>query len=145
ARPAHREAIARDGLTIESIRFSAPERVRVETAAGPEGLRGANVVLFCVKTVDTETTAREMAQYLDADATVVSMQNGVDNVERIRAAAGIDALGAAVYVAAAMTAPGVVRHSGRGDLIVGRFPGSSASTAAAEDCFARAGIPCKLA
>lgn len=145
ARQAHRDAIDRDGLTIDSFRFASPERVRVETAAGAEGVRGVGVVLFCVKTVDTETAAKEIAPHLTPDAVVVSMQNGVDNVERIRAASGIDALGAAVYVAAEMMAPGVVKHSGRGDLIVGRFPGWSAQTERVEACFARAKIQCRTA
>ena len=145
ARAAHREAIARDGLIIGSFRFPDPLRVQVETAAGAEAVRGAGIVLFCVKTVDTETVACEIAPHLAPGAVVVSMQNGVDNVERIRAASGIDALGAAVYVAADMKAPGVVRHSGRGDLVVGRFPGSSAPSGALEDCCARAEIPCRTA
>lgn len=145
ARQAHRDAIARDGLTIDSFRFAQPERVRVETAGDAEGVRRAGVVLFCVKTVDTETAAKEIALHLSPDAVVVSMQNGVDNVKRIRTASGIDALGAAVYVAAEMTAPGVVKHSGRGDLIVGRFPGSSAHTEKVEACFARAEIACRMA
>jgi 2-dehydropantoate 2-reductase len=143
ARQAHRDAIDRDGLTIESFRFARPENVRVETAADAEGVQGAAVVLFCVKTVDTEATAKEIAPHLAPDAVMVSMQNGVDNVERIRAATGIDALGAAVYVAAEMSAPGVVKHCGRGDLIVGRFPGSSAQTEKVEACFARAEIECR--
>lgn len=142
ARQTHRDAIDRDGLTIESFRFARPERVRVETAADAEGVRNSGVVLFCVKTVDTETAAKEMMPHLTPGAVVVSMQNGVDNVERIRAATGIDALGAAVYVAAEMSAPGVVKHSGRGDLIVGRFPGSVAPTERVEACFARAEIQC---
>src|SRR5215469_7246818 len=94
ARQAHRDAIDRDGLTIESFRFARPENVRVETAADAKGVQGAAVVLFCVKTVDTEATAKEIAPHLAPDAVMVSMQNGVDNVERIRAATGIDALGA---------------------------------------------------
>jgi 2-dehydropantoate 2-reductase len=145
ARQAHRDAIDRDCLTIESFRFASPERVRIKTAADAAGVRGARVVLFCVKTVDTETAAKEIAPYLEPDAVIVSMQNGVDNVERIRVSSGIDALGAAVYVAAEMTAPGVVKHSGRGDLIVGRFPGSSARTERVEACCAQAEIGCRTA
>jgi 2-dehydropantoate 2-reductase len=95
-----------------------------------------------VKTLDTETAAREIAPHLAPGAVVVSMQNGVDNVERIRQAAQIDALGAAVYVAASMPAPGVVRHAGRGDLVVGRFPGSSAPAGPVQSCFARAEVGC---
>ena len=76
------------------------------------------------------------------------MQNNVDNVARIRAASGIDALGAAVYVAAEMVAPGHVKHTGRGDLIVGPFPASNHDPDVIErvaHCFARAGMPCRLA
>jgi 2-dehydropantoate 2-reductase len=47
------------------------------------------------------------------------LQNGVDNVPRIRAASGIDALAAVVYIAAAMPEPGHVKHSGAGSLAVG--------------------------
>ncbi len=142
ARQAHRDAISGAGLQIDSYRFAEPLRVKIETAAGPDGVSGADIVLFCVKTVDTETAAREIAPYLAAGAVVVSMQNGVDNVERLRAAAGVDALGAAVYVAVSMPAPGIVKHSGRGDLVVGRIPGSTSDTRRVEACFAGAEIPC---
>jgi 2-dehydropantoate 2-reductase len=142
ARHAHRDAISAAGLQIDSFRFAEPLRVKIETAAGADGVSGADIVLFCVKTVDTETAARQIAPYLSAGAVVVSMQNGVDNVERIRAASGIDALGAAVYVAVSMPAPGIVKHSGRGDLIVGRVPGSASDTKPVEACFAGAEIPC---
>jgi 2-dehydropantoate 2-reductase len=143
ARPPHREAIASAGLVIESFRFPEPLRIPIETAAEPEAVRGAALVLFCVKTVDTENAVRQIAPYLDRGAVVVSMQNGVDNVERIRTASGVDALGCAVYVGVEMRAPGIVRHSGRGDLIVGRFPGSNAPAELVESCCAAAGIPCR--
>jgi 2-dehydropantoate 2-reductase len=77
---------------------------------------------------------------------VVSLQNGVDNVERIRLATGIDAVPAVVYVAAEMAAPGHVKHSGRGDLIIGRLPlgnGNNDLNALAAT-FVRAGIPCRV-
>jgi len=105
-------------------------------------------VLLCVKTLDSELAAQAIAPHLAPGAVVVSMQNGVDNVARIRAASGIDALGAAVYVAAEMAAPGHVKHTGRGDLIVGPFPESSHRADAIErvaQCFARAGMPCRVA
>src|SRR6204780_3586692 len=121
ARPAYVEAVRRDKLFLDTVSFQ--ERVTVETSADPSAVRNANVVLFCVKGQDNEETARAIAPYLSADAIVVSVQNGVDNVERIRAASGIDALPAVVYVAAAMPEPGHGKHSGRGDLVVGEFAG----------------------
>jgi 2-dehydropantoate 2-reductase len=75
----------------------------------------------------------------------------VDNVPRIRAASAINALPAVVYVAADLPEPGRVKHSGRGELIVGEFPGYEpadsavpARTARVAELFNFAGVPCKI-
>jgi len=140
-RRAHVEAIAREGLFIDSIRFQ--ERVTVGVSTQADAVRGAGLVLFCVKTVDTEEAARLIAPHLEPNAIVVSLQNGVDNVERMRAAAGLEALPAVVYVAAAMAAPGRVKHSGRGDLVLGH-PRRSEDVARVAGWFERAGVPCRI-
>jgi len=145
-RATHMDAIARDGLLFES--GGAQRRIRVETATRYDAVREADVVLVCVKTRDSEAAAGDIAPLLRPDAIVASMQNGVDNIERMRAA-GVDALGAVVYVAAAMAGPGHLRHSGRGDLVVGESaapalaPAPSARAVAIRDLFARAGVPCR--
>jgi 2-dehydropantoate 2-reductase len=96
-----------------------------------------------VKTPDTDAAAQALAPHLGPGALVLSLQNGVDNVERIRAAAGIEALPAVVYVAAAMTGPGRVRHTGRGDLIVGDPGGGRrGELERLAALFVRAGVPC---
>ncbi len=140
-RPRHVEVIAAEGLGIDGLHFR--ERVRVDASSSVEAARDAAVVLLSVKTLDTEAAARSLAPHLAPGAVVASLQNGVDNVERIRQASGIDALAAVVYVAAAMTGPGQVRHTGRGDLVVGDpagVRGEEAGRLAA--LFARAGVPC---
>jgi 2-dehydropantoate 2-reductase len=142
-RPRHVDAIAAAGLAMDSIHFQ--EHVRTDASVDAAAAQGARVVLFCVKTVHTESAARALAPHLAPDAIIVSLQNGVDNTQRIRAAAGIDALPAVVYVAAEMVAPGTVRHTGRGDLIVGALhPEARADHAvqAVVSLFTRAGVPC---
>jgi 2-dehydropantoate 2-reductase len=130
---------------MDSIQFQ--ETVAVRWAADPVAVSGARLVLFCVKAVDNEEAARQIAPHLKSAAVVASLQNGVDNVERLRAASGIDALPAVVYVAASMTAPDRVKHAGRGDLLVGEL-GAGASDAPTErvrlvaETFERAGVPC---
>jgi len=104
-------------------------------------VRGAEIVLFCVKTTDNAATARALAPLLAPGALVLSMQNGVDNVEQIRAAAAIDALPAVVYVAASVPEPGRVKHVGRGDLVVGPESERTKNIAA---LFSRAGVPCRI-
>jgi len=148
-RRAHVEAIARDGLLIDSIHFQ--ERIAVAASTQADAARDAELVLFCVKTTDTDAAARALAPYLPAGAIVVSLQNGVDNVERIRAASGIEAVPAVVYVATAMPTPGRIKHAARGDLVIGwpqRGPAgagrSNDDLARVAQCFAGAGVPCRI-
>jgi 2-dehydropantoate 2-reductase len=136
-RPHHMDAIRRHGLHFEGMHFE--ERIAVATSTEIAAAGDAAIVLFCVKTTDTEDAARALGAVIAPGAIVVSMQNGVDNVERIRSAAGIEALPAVVYVAAAMASPGHVKHTGRGDLVVGTD--APASLAA---LFEKGGIPCKV-
>ena len=149
ARGAYVEAVRRNKLFLDTVTFQ--ERVAVDVSTDPSAVRDAHVVLFCVKGQDNEEAARAMAPHLAAGTIVVSLQNGVDNVERIRAAAGIDALPAVVYVAAAMPEPGHLKHSGRGDLVVGEFAGRTAGaeiqpprTEQIAALFAPANVPCKI-
>jgi 2-dehydropantoate 2-reductase len=149
ARPAYVEAVRRGKLFLDTVSFQ--ERVAVEASSAPSAVRDASVVLFCVKGQDNEETARAIAPHLSADAVVVSLQNGVDNVERIRAASGIDALPAVVYIAAAMPEPGHVKHTGLGELIVGEFAarrgGAELHPPRAEQIaalFATANVPCRI-
>ncbi|MFZ3382083.1 MAG: ketopantoate reductase family protein [Candidatus Acidiferrales bacterium] len=120
-RPAHVEAIRRDKLFLDTVTFQ--ERVAVEASTDAAAVAGAEVVLFCVKGADIEESARAIAPHLAPAAIVVSLQNGVDNVESIRAASGIDALPAVVYIAAALPEPGHVKHLGRGELAIGELTG----------------------
>jgi 2-dehydropantoate 2-reductase len=132
-------AVQSKGLFLDTLQFQ--ESVRVEASTELNAVRDAEIVLFCVKTTDNATAARELAPLLAPRATVVSFQNGVDNVEQIRAAAGIEALPAVVYVAASVPEPGRIKHVGRGDLVFGPRNGKTEGLAA---LFARANVPCRI-
>jgi 2-dehydropantoate 2-reductase len=140
ARGAHLEALANHGLFLDSIQFQ--QRVPVRASSEPAAVRGAELVLFSVKTVDTETAAKSIAPHLSPGAIILSLQNGVDNVARISATAGLSALASVVYVAASLPEPGRVRHAGRGDLVIGDSP--APQVAAIRDTFEPAGVPCRL-
>ena len=133
------EAVNRNGLLLE--RTQARERIRVGATVDMSAVHDAELVLFCVKSMDTSSAARQMAQFLASDAIVVSLQNGVDNVDRIRDAANVSAISAAVYVAVSVPEPGHVKHLARGDVVVGP---PSEETKYLAGIFPRAGIPCQL-
>lgn len=138
-RPTFVEAVKKNGLFLDTLQFQ--EKVRVETSTEMSAVCGAEVVLFCVKTTDNAATARAIEPLLSKDALVLSMQNGVDNVEQVRAAAAIDALPSVVYVAASVPEPGRVKHAGRGDLVIGP---TNAKTERIAALFSRAKVPCRM-
>jgi 2-dehydropantoate 2-reductase len=148
-RPQHVEAITRNGLFLESSRFRQYLPVSASTDAA--AARDAQIVLLCVKAFDTEAAVRLLAPHLATGAVVVSLQNGVDNIGRLRSIASMEAIPAVVYVGAEMTAPGCVKHTARGDLVIGdlprRSPGDNARQRWLESLaalFARAEVPCRV-
>ena len=121
ARPQHVEAIARAGLRLQTTTFD--EQVRLSASSDGEAVQGADVVLFSVKSTDTETAGGEIRPHLRPGALVLCLQNGVDNADRLRAVLPQHEVAAAVvYVATEMAGPGHVRHHGRGDLVVEPSP-----------------------
>ena len=94
---AHLQSVKRDGLFIDGVEIQ--ETIPIGVDQRVETVTEADLVLFCVKTVDTERAARGIAPHLKPGSIVVSLQNGIDNVERMRPA-GIEGLPAVVFVPA---------------------------------------------
>jgi 2-dehydropantoate 2-reductase len=141
ARPAHVDAINKDGLFLDTTTFK--ETVRVKATADMSAVKDADLVLLCVKTLDTVSAAREAKAFMRANTPMVSMQNGVDNADRIKEELGFDVISAAVYVAASIPKPGTLKHSGRGELVLGG-PFSEALFKGIAEMFIGAGIPCRI-
>jgi len=137
-RPQHVAAVRRDGLLLDTQTFRQHVPLQAATDAG--GIAGAQLVLCCVKSTDTENAAAEMAPHLAAGAIVLSLQNGVDNAERLQARLGREVLPAVVYVAAEMAGPGHVKHRGRGELVIG----PSAASRELVTLFAAAAVPVEV-
>jgi 2-dehydropantoate 2-reductase len=124
-RPLHVDAFRKSGLHFEGLTFD--EYVALDASTDAAAVRGARLVLFCVKSTDTEQAAAQIAPHLDADAIVVNLQNGVDNTERIQKRVSQPVIPAVVYVATEMKAPGHLKHHGRGDLVIGSLDGNISS------------------
>ena len=138
ARPEHVQAIERDGLRLQTQQFDT--HVPLHASADASAVRGAGLVLFCVKSTDTESAAAQMRPHLAADAVLLTLQNGVDNAERLRAAVPQEVAAAVVYVATEMAGPGHVKHHGRGELVIEPFSKSDAVV----QMLAAAGVPAEV-
>ncbi|ARP83419.1 2-dehydropantoate 2-reductase [Bordetella genomosp. 8] len=137
-RPAHVEAVRARGLYLEARTFQ--EHIPMQAGTGPDMARGADIVLFCVKSADTESAGRALAPHLGPDTLVLSLQNGVDNAERLQALLPQTVVPAVVYVATEMAGPGHVKHHGRGELVIGPSAGSRRYA----DACAAAGVPVEI-
>ena len=137
-RPQHVDAVRRSGLRLEAKTFD--ERVRLQASTDAAAARGAELVLFGVKSQDTEGAGRTLAPHVARDAAIVSLQNGVDNAERLAEVLGREVIPAVVYVAVEMAGPGHVRHHGRAELVMGRTGASEAIVGA----FGAAGVPVEI-
>jgi 2-dehydropantoate 2-reductase len=112
ARGAHRDAIRRDGLEIESSLGDLHLR-DVNVTDDPAQVGPVDLVLFAVKLWDTETAGRQLRPFIGPNTRVMTLQNGVDSVERLAPIIGDDAaIGGATYVVATIARPGVIRHTG---------------------------------
>lgn len=137
-RAQHVEAVRRSGLRLQTA--AADEKIPVAASIAPDAVRGARLVLFSVKSTDTETAGAALGPHVDADAAILTLQNGVDNAERLAATLGREVIPAVVYAAVEMAGDGHVRHHGRGELVIGRSSRSEAIRAA----FGAAGVPVEI-
>ena len=138
-RPDHVAAINSRGLLLETKSFKAfvPARAASDVAA----IDRPDAVLFCVKSADTEATGRSLATRLGPQTAILSLQNGVDNAERLAAVIGRAVIPAVVYVGTEMAGPGHVLHHGRGELAIG----PSAHSEALAHTLSAAAIPTSVA
>jgi len=124
ARGAHLEALRQRGLTVRTP--EGESTIPVSAVGNTKRLAPVDLVLFCVKSYDTEPAAQALAPLMARDTAVITLQNGVDNVEAIGSFVGPGAvLAGAVYVALQLAGPGVVvRAGGEGKIVFGEASGA---------------------
>ena len=138
-RPQHVQVFQAQGLRMQTLAFDETVKVRASTDAA--AVAGADLVLFAVKSPDTEAAGAQMRPHLKPGALVLCLQNGVDNAERLRALLpGTDVAAAVVYVATEMAGPGHLRHHGRGELVMEPSPASGRVAQA----LMQAGVPTEV-
>jgi 2-dehydropantoate 2-reductase len=110
-RGAHLQALREHGLQVRSVRGDFT--VQVPATDDPAGIGPCDFVLFCVKSFDTDPAATRLGPLLGEGTAVLSLQNGVDNEDKLAQAIGQDhVLGGAAFVFAGKAEPGVIVHTG---------------------------------
>ena len=129
ARGAHLQALREQGLRVRSV--TGDFEVRAPATDDPAEVGPCDFVLFCVKSFDTAAAAARLGSLVGEDTAVVSLQNGVENEEKLARAVGQDhVMGGAAYIFAEIAEPGVIRHTGGpASITVGELDGRASERA----------------
>jgi 2-dehydropantoate 2-reductase len=145
ARGAHLAAIRERGLEVRSV--AGAFHVRPAATDDPASLGPVELVLFAVKSYDTDAAAHACRPLVASGGTVLCLQNGVDNEDRLAAVLGRDrVLAGVVHVLSTISAPGVISQTaGPRTITFGEMDGSSTPRVAAIlDVLKHAGIDARV-
>ena len=146
ARPQRAKALNASGLEMDCKAFH--ETIQVKASSDLSTLKDADLVLLSVKSLDTERTLTEVKSILPSKAVILSLQNGVANIDVASKIISNPVYAAVVYVAAGMIGQNTMKHHGRGELLVGSLGAASLADESLQDIcklFVGAGVPCSIA
>jgi 2-dehydropantoate 2-reductase len=144
ARGSHLDAMRKEGLRVKSIQGDL--HIQALFTSDPFEVGPVDLVLFCVKSYDTEDAAAKLAPMIGEKTAILSLQNGIDNADKIAASWGkARTLGAVVYLGAVVAAPGRLEHRAGGRIVLGNLDGQTSATAKrVEQALTDAKISCAL-
>ncbi|MHC1742226.1 MAG: ketopantoate reductase family protein [Syntrophobacteraceae bacterium] len=117
ARGKHRQAILEEGLQIVSGQGSFS--VQTHVTSDPDEVGPVDLLLFSVKSYDTEDVARFVTPMVEEDTLILSLQNGIDNVQKLSDVLGEEhVMPGTAYIESSIAAPGVIAHRGKPGRIV---------------------------
>jgi 2-dehydropantoate 2-reductase len=123
ARGKHLHALQTKGLTLRGPGEDLHVAARAMEVPAEAGL--VDLVLFTVKSYDTESVANQIKPCLGSNTVVLTLQNGVGNAEKIGEIVGIErVMAGAGYIVAGIESPGVIKHATAGRIAFGELDGS---------------------
>lgn len=125
--PERADRINRQGILIEGMTGGHTVKVPAFTTAPSVE---PDLVLICVKAYDTLEAARAIRDMLRPDTLVLTLQNGLGNVDILSDVLGKEkVLGGVTAEGATLLGPGKIRHAGQGNTILQAVPGGDAVVA----------------
>src|SRR5438876_142430 len=110
ARGAHLDAIRRHGLAVKSAQ-AGDFRVTAAATDDPASVGTVDLVLFCVKSQDTEAAARASLPLIGPDTLILTLQNGMENEDLLaRIVPREQLLGGVAFIESTIAAPGEVHQ-----------------------------------
>lgn len=115
--------INEQGIEIEGVSGQWQARVKA-TADVKEIGAEVNLLIVCVKAYDTKTAITQAKSLLSAETSVLTLQNGIGNIEILSEIVGADkVIGGVTNLGATLLGNGSIRHAGKGETVIGRIDG----------------------
>jgi 2-dehydropantoate 2-reductase len=116
--------INESGISLEGA--SGSWQAKVKTTANLADIGKADLVIICVKSFHTKLTIEQIKPLLDEETKILTLQNGMGNIEIIAEIAGEDrVIGGVTSEGATLIDLGKIRHAGRGETIIGTINGKT--------------------
>jgi len=136
------QLIGQQGLRVETAEGTLTTPVRV--ASDPQAAGVAELCIIAVKAYATRGAAERSLPLIGPQTQVLSLQNGLGNVEAIaEVVASAQVLGGTTAQGANVVAPGHIRHAGVGETVIGALQGSGDRAAQVAKLFSDAGLPAR--
>ena len=116
--PKRAEHIKRQGIKIEGI---SNFNTKADISSDPQKIGLSDLVIICVKSYDTEGVISSAKPLIGEDTQVLTLQNGVGNIQILEEEAGEDrVIGGVTNHGATVLGWGHIRHAGKGDTVIGK-------------------------
>jgi len=136
--------IAQSGINMEGV--SGNWQVKPKASADINEVGPADLIIICVKSYDTKQAIASVKTLIKENSAVLTLQNGVGNIEIIAEAIGNDkVIGAVTNLGATLIDTGSVRYAGKGETAIGRMDGKmTVQMRSVREIFNKAGLETKI-
>ena len=117
---ARAEVINQQGIILEGI--SGNWQAKTKLTTDPKEIGVAELVIICVKSYHTKEAIMNARPIIAENTAVLTLQNGIGNIEIIQEVVGSDrVIGGVTNEGATLLGVGRIRHAGKGDTVIGRI------------------------
>jgi 2-dehydropantoate 2-reductase len=116
-------AINKDGIRIEGV--AGTWQARPKVTADPALIDACDLAVVCVKSYDTKDAILKAKSIIGEETKVLTLQNGIGNIEIISEVIGQDrVIGGVTNLGATLLDTGSSRYAGKGETVIGRLDGT---------------------
>lgn len=123
ARGEHLQAIQTRGLEIKSP--DGDTSIKIDSAENPSDAEEVDLILFTVKSYDTEAAIEQIKPIVSDDTQILTIQNGIENYGKLKDVFGEErVIQGFCRIGASIKEPGIIEHNSMGSIVVGEQNGN---------------------